>query len=944
MTLAAIQALYGNDAALREEANRFLTNLSEDISSWGICLNLLHDNTEQIKFFAANLLYTKIKKNWHEIDTNAQGGIAATLSSTLKEPGIMQFKTAMSRICSSYAAVAARSENGVAQYISEALTFAATTAQMDTLLMLEMLRILPEEVETIGMIGHGRDALKHELAAQLKNVMEVVVFVLTNHQDLAVPALMVIKGWSKHKVGLYLTALIRDYVPVYEALCHCFSTEALDLIRAAAEVMAEVVQLADPSDRASREGALAIFFEVLTKRIPHCFQIAQWAEDEEACFALCDVATSLCRLELEYVAEAKSPLCLEAVDFLVVCTACPQRRVSSLVLDFWLCLQDIGLEDRHVALGQPLYARLLDVLLAQCAFPDGGDFLAAGLDEDEWASFREGSQGSKEVLITVFYALGFEYVMGLSKRLQEANQGWEAKEVCLFALQAASKPVVDILSQLDPKGYTEAQGNCIKALGTTLALVAYDPLYQASPAMMKTGSQLILSTSRVFKLLGVEEQSSIALGLVGYLGVAAKCSDAATAHAAALGFRAMCPMAVDALTTSDQALILLVETWQSVAASSIVLEDLLLMTEAVIRLLVSLSPEKTNGAISMFMGPVVTSVHQALAQPQPDEVFVSNHLRILTTAIRFLDLPQRPDGSHVADEFLNALYPVMQETLVKLPDKEEAAIRLFDLMGKLFLNLRETVAPQLEPLLQAVVDSYRVHHFPGSLIALAAAVEAYGRMENLRTYFTDLFNFVCQETFPHLHASAELVAGFFDMAYRFLLFAPFAVLEATPLLETTVRVGMAHLDNTDRDAAKNSIAFITQLVLRCDGLLDAYRSQINILVVSTLGQELICAVITGLTKTVHPHLRSNLATCLFALVFSCCENNRADLCHQWIESALVNDPLKSFFCTSESKKQIADCFLNLAQIRKQKFVAMALDLAKICNKEATADVMVGYFM
>jgi len=495
-----------------------------------------------------------------------------------------------------------------------------------------------------------------------------------------------------------------------------------------------------------------------------------------------------------------------------------------------------------------------------------------------------------------------------------------------------------------------AKKKCLDALNATLALLATDPSYNTNLALLKTGCQFVFSTSRLFNLLPFGGNTHfIGTQLARYLGAAARCGEPTCSHAAVLAFRSLLISTQTALMTERSTINAIISIWQEVAQSVIVIEDLLLMTEAVVRLIVLLPASEGRESLSCLLGPVIASIHQGISAEHPEEIIVSNHLRILTTAVRFLDVPRDPDGNHISEEFIGVLFPVMHQTLLKLQGSEEIATRLFDLMSKLFLNLKEMISSQTQPLLQAVAVNFQSYRFAGALNAFSAAVEAFGSSnEQLQLYFSELFQFVGKEALPFLHLSHELVACFFEMAFRFMLFAPSALLGSPEdsvvpqVTEMVIRAALVNMNSSDRDAAKNAIVFVTQLVSRCDTLLDSYKSKINMLVASYLGLEVIKSSLTGLTKTVHPHLRPNLAACFCAIILSCNENNLNQACFNWIELT-TNDCLREHFSTAESRKQIADCLYSLAHSSTARFKAMALDIAKICNMEATPDVLVSYY-
>ena len=62
----AILALYSPTGIGRAEANEYLLRVSEQDEAWGACLELLcaANKAEEVRYFAANMLYQKVSGSW----------------------------------------------------------------------------------------------------------------------------------------------------------------------------------------------------------------------------------------------------------------------------------------------------------------------------------------------------------------------------------------------------------------------------------------------------------------------------------------------------------------------------------------------------------------------------------------------------------------------------------------------------------------------------------------------------------------------------------------------------------------------------------------------------------------------------------------------------------------------------------------------------------------
>lgn len=67
--LGALRALYGPDAGQQAAASQWLHQYAGTPDSWGGAVQLLagDDVTEDMKFFGANLLLTKVRRDWKQL-------------------------------------------------------------------------------------------------------------------------------------------------------------------------------------------------------------------------------------------------------------------------------------------------------------------------------------------------------------------------------------------------------------------------------------------------------------------------------------------------------------------------------------------------------------------------------------------------------------------------------------------------------------------------------------------------------------------------------------------------------------------------------------------------------------------------------------------------------------------------------------------------------------
>ncbi len=65
--LLAIRALYGQDAAQQTVASTWLNSFSISAEAWPVALALLDEQSLEASFFAANMLLSKARRDWHRL-------------------------------------------------------------------------------------------------------------------------------------------------------------------------------------------------------------------------------------------------------------------------------------------------------------------------------------------------------------------------------------------------------------------------------------------------------------------------------------------------------------------------------------------------------------------------------------------------------------------------------------------------------------------------------------------------------------------------------------------------------------------------------------------------------------------------------------------------------------------------------------------------------------
>ena len=155
---AAIQALYGQNAAQQKQANEFLVRFAATPQAWEVSLQLVAVNDSAVCYFGANMLHGKCKSDWTTLPEahRAQfvGAVSAQLQALSAKPEAL---LAARRLCLVMAAAAARSgPEHVSNLVQQALDLAGSGADAARVtLALEIQAAIAEEVNDADRTARG---------------------------------------------------------------------------------------------------------------------------------------------------------------------------------------------------------------------------------------------------------------------------------------------------------------------------------------------------------------------------------------------------------------------------------------------------------------------------------------------------------------------------------------------------------------------------------------------------------------------------------------------------------------------------------------------------------------------------------------------------------------------------------------------------------------------
>ena len=82
---AAVRALYGADPSAQAQANAWLLSFAGTAAAWDVGRQLYLEPEEEVQYFGANLLFTKVRGEWHGLADEAKASVYTGLLGLLQQ-------------------------------------------------------------------------------------------------------------------------------------------------------------------------------------------------------------------------------------------------------------------------------------------------------------------------------------------------------------------------------------------------------------------------------------------------------------------------------------------------------------------------------------------------------------------------------------------------------------------------------------------------------------------------------------------------------------------------------------------------------------------------------------------------------------------------------------------------------------------------------------------
>ena len=790
----AVAVLYGTqDPAERNRANEWLNTFAETTEAWETSLNLVglnNGHAVEVQFFAANMLYNKVRREFHALGEGEKQGVLQALRAKLQSivssnDGLVKDRVAMSL------ALGSVFSNAPGSVVSEAMAMLSIGEPKCDQLSFLMLNTLAEEAESLDT--RSRVSFSHALNAFVADIFKFLdESVQRNPQRMnvsmealgkCVAAFIGLqdcegKGAVGHPIGsptspvgqgqgqkLSLGAMASTYSNLFNFLLNGIVANLVD--RDSGQW--------DPEEESGRL-ACAEAIAMLVKRCPqtdmHLYpqlmryllgeNSAKLISNDSGVEAMARIAEALTSNHGPFF-QWQEGLVLAAF-FLQALKVVESRRVKETLLEFFIDLNCVPMHERLPQLRSELYQNLLVQLVGVAAYSPGFTTWEedGSLEDDEESFHRFREQFLAEIFETAYDLLGVGYlkcVAALFARSLEPKAGsggvvgvsWEQAEAAIFALRIVW---LKVKQKVMPKGAqtqaamaeaTEANQilkivfNVLLGPNQDQACAVPKDFFLSHYLLVEGVSRLIGSYAQWFSKnpeSPIEESLAYLIRGMQHPGNPAPAPGKTSACAfPSHAFQGIC-MKCGHRFKSRETVFGLIAAINAIPEDKITLQDKQALVEGVSRLINLLKPEDAKLAAEQLLHPVLSHLGQTfVASCGGKGAFeLDRDLQVFASAIRFFEFTNiRPPTVHPTMHVLQRSWETFEAILASKEAMEvfknvEGFCAIFT---HVMQSARQAAADAVPMILSRITKVLREHWHWCCLEVVAVAVDLFGESENV---------------------------------------------------------------------------------------------------------------------------------------------------------------------------------------------------------------------
>ena len=851
----AIQSIFSGSPTAAE-SNEFLLAFVETEAAWGEALALFNSESLSVRYFAANIIYNKVKRHWPQLNGQQRDSLLqvllGSLTSSSGKNDLSSQKPFVNRVMMAFACVCSRIPvSGIPRYIHTALLkISPGSLTTEIVLGLEMLSVFPEEVESLDVEHSLREELQGHLleasGAVLETIDSIAVASASNNVDHAIKlgALKVLRSWLLVAI-VSPSKMQESHEPSWRLVYESLQSGNAESVTEACSFLRAIVQIEDYPRATSRDGAILNMVSMIISSMPSIIPLFHGGD--VAC-DVCDCLVSLASHEIRLLSHPRT--CnVELFQLILMFSATKPRKIASLTFEVWLTLQEVPVSDRHTFVTQEVFYKLLGILLDQISLPVASTTLDDNDEEGEdMTNFRDSKNSSlQEVVLVCYYSLQALFFTQIGERLTQFStspaENWPMLETSLFVLYLSMDAIKSAMHSQEG-GATSAQFllntlqlilqipqhlvvshgelHCTicRFIGSATFLLASD---STKPDFVPFQTFYVPALEYVFQALGSQNSQVVKF--------AAKATYQLCIHGQRVGVLITTPVIVppgqhDSLSAACSSLLihkLVIAMVQLLSIPTLTIanddESMNSVIECVVRAIATLPHAFARTLIEMVGTPIIDGIKHELqltSTGHPINVErLSNLFKFSGQIIRFCADMEPEEGQaavdpskHVLYNFLSNLWPPLQalESIPHFNQLGTLCSRVFDLYGRSFMSASVVVMSEAPRILRAVVSVVQ-NRGEGSVAALQCCrnivevASSQGNAGSQDMILVQLLQYLSQIMLDQIQQQAfppdpEVLETLFNLVFTVVTTCPQVLVSSTAPISQMLRLSLAALSSS----------------------------------------------------------------------------------------------------------------------------------------------------
>lgn len=892
LVIQASQTFYGTqDKEQRRLAEEWLDNFKKSTHAWYITDQILHTvKNEQVLFFAAQTIRTKIQYNFHELPAESHESLRNSLIEHLENLRESNLNTVQKQICvalSDLIMLMNTWHNPLPDIIQR---FSKYSQEGISNVLIEFLTILPEEISNkrLKLGQNRRDHLKRVFSGSstfilqylescLKSCVEKMQSSANNGAGAAESQSklrLIYKCFSswiqEHLIDANLINQSQLFLYTFHLLCQ--PDTDLDLHEEASNCLVNMLLFYPFNARATEANYdLLVSLKQNICNLTGAYRQAEAKRSTEKCIDFCLIFTELCNaLSFYYLHEPNSALGdMSTVNLILLCGTHAEYEVFQKSFLFWFNISEEIYtnpeSDKLCKQFRDYVYTLVDCVCKHCRLDHETE---SSLRNEEFEDFR--LKASDLIADVVFIVEANKCFEKMYMTLQAPNSSWFEIEAALYIMCSFSKSisqdeersVAQVIQSI--VNLPEHVNNSVKMTGIRLVGELCEWLNH-HPQFIDGALNFVCSGFMKAEL------SSAAANTM--LSICTQCQQHMVNHFETL---------LNIVLSTDNAQLPSEASMELLKGAVVILCNL--PPAQITQSLLKISEIQLDGLSKVISGELRQG---AKASP----LYWLDRLTAIFRTIRIKNAP--PGSSHPCAPVVERVWPTLSDCFIKYQNDAKTTESCCRALRFVLRSAEKYSNKILDSVVRTMIQMYQVNHYScflyvGSIIVDIFGTEGYFKtilVEMMQVYTNEAFNHIIQnckdvENISELRKHPDTIDDFFRLALRFMQRCPLEFINSlifSPIM--TLAVTSISIDH--RDANLSVTKFLAEFVAlshkpQIEGLNESNGSLVN-RVLAEIGLKMIENTINSTINMTTRDTKDGIADLICELLSANRKQVEADL-------------------------------------------------------------------